>query len=221
MPVPPHPCVQPGTLTMTSADFNPSGRIGVEKCDETAPLGTEQAVNLLLAAGISNSAWDRSVSVRSWNPAERKSGEGSWYPNDEMNFPGENTPETAGCLSSPEELAWGCAVFTLRWASPWSFFLLPLTHYFRCLSQLLMLSHCRLPLIGALHSYKFCSFSFKTCFFLPFPSAVEIWQSGFIKQRIPQRQVCWQLLGLPWDMACSRWKACWAFFTWLVNNGYK
>lgn len=27
-------------------------------------------------------------------------------------------------------------------------------------------------------------------FFLPFPSAVEIWQSGFVKQMIPQRQVC-------------------------------
>lgn len=27
-------------------------------------------------------------------------------------------------------------------------------------------------------------------FFLSFPSAVEIWQSGFIKQMISQRQVC-------------------------------
>lgn len=124
----------------------------------TAALGTEQIINHPLTWGVSACVQDESICVRNWNPGKGRSREGLWHPKGKLNFPEENTPETPGYLSSLKKWTWRSVVFPLRRSSPWSSFLpqwsllLPLTHHFRCLSQLLMLRCRKLSLIGALHS---------------------------------------------------------------------
>lgn len=55
---------QHGQSTRRRLESLGQGRYGAEVWWTTAALGTKQAVNRLLASGVSKSVWDRSISVR-------------------------------------------------------------------------------------------------------------------------------------------------------------